>query len=58
MLDRPEALAARWPAPATPVALQRRFGEVHGGYLEVTVTLAARAGEATVAAEPAEQADA
>jgi membrane protein len=41
MLDRLEALAARWPVLATPVAVQRRFGEVHGSYLAAAVTLAA-----------------
>jgi membrane protein len=39
VLDRLEAFAARWPWLATAVAVQRRFGDVQGGYLAAAVTL-------------------
>lgn len=41
MLDRLRALPSRWPWLGALVAVQKRFGEVHGGFLAAAITLAA-----------------
>lgn len=41
MFDRLRALPSRWPWLAAVVAVQKRFGEVHGGFLAAAITLAA-----------------
>ena len=41
MLDRLKSLPDRWPWLRTAIDVQKRFGEVHGGYLAAAVTLAA-----------------